>query len=246
MNDTTKPPSGPADAASRPTPPPPTTQPIYPAPPAAAPPAPTTPPVSAPPTGTPVFAPTPPSGAVQVPASGAVQIPASAPVHTAATKPKGRALKWIVRSVVTLVMLGLIAVSAYLVVVSKQWSEQVDELKATSEQLGLEVATERAAKEGALAAAEEVQSQLDTLKARVTDLANEEANVKDREDVLIQLLESMTDCADQRGILLDGYGSQWRSNETGAILSSQQYAAQITEYCVSVQAGIDEFFAEEG
>ena len=178
----------------------------------------------APPTGTPVFA--------------------AAPV--AAPKPKRRALTWVVRSVVTLVMLGLIGVSAYLVDVSQKWSDRVDELTAISEELGAEVATERAAKEGALAAADEVQSQLDTLKARVTDLANEEANVKDREDVLVQLLESMTDCAEERGVLIDGYGGQWRNNSTGAILSTRQYADQITEYCVSVQTSIDEFFAEEG
>ena len=231
MNDNTNHPGGPADAVLRATPPPPTTQPIFPgsAPAATTPAAPAAPAIAppvvpSPPTGTPVFA--------------------AAPV--AATKPKRRALTWVVRSVVVLVMLGLIGVSAYLIVVTQKWSDRVDELTAISEDLGAEVATERAAKEGALAAADEIQSQLDTLKARVTDLANEEANVKDREDVLVELLESMSECADERGVLIDGYGSQWRSNSTGAILSTREYADQITEYCVSVQAGIDEFFAEEG
>ncbi len=250
MNDNTQPPSGPADATWQATPPPPPTLGTPPATPSAPPP-PTTQPIfpadaPAPASATASsLAPTAPSPTPPVAAPPATT-PAFATPPVAAPKPKRRVLTWVVRSVVTLVMLGLIAVSAYLVVVSQKWSERVDELTGISEDLGAEVATERAAKEGALAAADDVQSQLDTLKARVTDLANEEANVKDREDVLIQLLESMTQCADERGTLLDGYGSQWRSNSTGEILTSRQYADQITEYCVSVQAGIDDFFAEEG
>ena len=217
MNDTTQPPSEPAGAMSQPMPPPPTTQPYFPSPATAPAPAPVLAPAPAPPT-------------------------ASAP----ATKPKRRALTWVVRSVVTLVMLGLIGVSAYLVVVSQKWSERVDELTALSEDLGAEVAAERSAKEGAIAAADEVQSQLDTLKARVTDLANEEANVKDREDVLVELLDAMTMCADRRGELIADYGGQWRNSETGEVWSSRQYGARLSEECASVQTSIDEFFAEEG
>lgn len=251
MNDNTNHPGGPADAVLRATPPPPTTQPIFPgsAPAATTPAAPVVAPAPAPAPASasiPPAAPAAPAIAPPVAPSPPTGTPVFAAAPVAATKPKRRALTWVVRSVVVLVMLGLIGVSAYLIVVTQKWSDRVDELTAISEDLGAEVATERAAKEGALAAADEIQSQLDTLKARVTDLANEEANVKDREDVLVELLESMSECADERGVLIDGYGSQWRSNSTGAILSTREYADQITEYCVSVQAGIDEFFAEEG
>lgn len=151
---------------------------------------------------------------------------------------------WAVRSVVTLVMLALVGVSAYLVVVSRQWSDRVDELTAVSQDLGQQVADERAAKESAQAAADDVQSQLDTLKARVTDLANSEANAVDQQDTLSNYLDAMIDCADQRGRLIADYGSLWTSG--GRTITSRQYGAELTTYCNDVKSTIKEFRAEVG
>lgn len=154
--------------------------------------------------------------------------------------------KWTLRSVVAVVIVGLLGTSAYLTVVSRQWSDRVDELTAISEDLGSQVATERAAKEQAQSQATEVQSQLDTLKGRVSELANEEANAQDHQDALTNYLDAMISCADQRGEVLDHfYGYTW-TNSDGRSLSSRQYAAELTTYCEEIKQNYADYKADAG
>lgn len=139
-------------------------------------------------------------------------------------------------------MLALIGVSAYLVVVSRQWSDRVDELTAISQDLGQKVAQEQAAKEEAQTQADDVQAQLDTLKGRVTELANSEANAVDSQATLTNYLDAMISCADNRANLINGYGGRWQGDD-GQVISTRQYAAELTEYCDSVKQNYADFKA---
>ena len=102
-----------------------------------------------------------------------------------------------------LAAIGLIGLSAYLVVVSAQWSDRVDELTTISEDLGATVANARTAQADAEARLATAQTALDNATARITDLANEEANATDNESVLIAYVDAMIDCADGRQELID-------------------------------------------
>ncbi len=111
-----------------------------------------------------------------------------------------RPLWWTTAS---LAFVSLLALSVYLVMVSRQWQNRVDELTVISSDLGAEVVAERTAKEAALAKQASVQEQLDTATARITELANEEANATDSEAVLVNYLDAMVDCANGRQQLID-------------------------------------------
>lgn len=208
--------------------------------------------------------PTPPFGSAQAPyAAGAVQglplSPADAstgassptPVDFATTypgapytaAPKRRRLRWLWWTSGSLAFVALAGLCAYLVVVSDQWSTRVDELTAISGDLGQQVADQTAARQSAEAAATTIQSQLDTATARITDLANEEANATDHEGVWINLVDSMVECADGRQGLIDVLtnSSLYFPGKTNS-----QYESELTTYCDGVKADYTDFKTEIG
>jgi len=143
----------------------------------------------------------------------------------------------------SLVFAALVGLSAYLIVVSQQWSNRVDDLTAISESLGAQVADETMARQSAEAEASTLQSQVDTATARITDLANEEANATDHEAVWINLVDAMADCADGRQDLIDVLTNSrlYFPGKTNA-----QYESEITTYCDGVESDYAEFKTEIG
>jgi len=138
---------------------------------------------------------------------------------------------------------ALVGLSAYLIVVANQWSSRVDELTTISADLGQQVAEQAVALESAQNKAATAQSQLDTATARITDLANEEANATDHEGVWINLVDAMADCADGRQDLIDVLTNSdlYFPGKTNA-----QYESELTTYCDGVTADYADFKTEIG
>jgi hypothetical protein len=149
-------------------------------------------------------------------------------------------LWWTAGSVFVASLAGL---CAYLVVVAHQWSSRVDELTAISQDLGTQVADQTAARQAADAKASTLQSQLDTSKARITDLANQEANAVDHEGVWINLVDSMISCADGRQTLIDALKVP---NSRFEGQTKAQVENDLTAYCDEVKTKYTTFKAEIG
>jgi hypothetical protein len=157
--------------------------------------------------------------------------------------PKRRRLRWLWWTAGSVFVASLAGLCAYLVVVAHQWSGRVDELTAISQGLGTQVADQTAARQTADAKASTLQSQLDTSKARITDLANQEANAVDHEGVWINLVDSMISCADERQNLIDALTTP---NSYFVGKSKAQVETEITTYCDEVKAKYATFKAEIG
>ena len=208
-------------------------------------------PTTDPPTGQ--YAPAPPVGPAYapyaaralpaLPTTAGASGPWSAPPPPPTSTPEHRRLSrwwWAAGSLTFAALAGL---SAYLIVVSHQWSNRVDDLTAVSESLGEQVADQTMARQSAEADASTLQSQLDTATARITDLANEEANATDHESVWINLVDAMANCADGRQDLIDVLTNSrlYFPNKTNA-----QYEDEITAYCDGVKSDYADFKTEIG
>ena len=108
--------------------------------------------------------------------------------------PLAKRLRWVWWTAACLAFASMAGVCAYLVVVSRQWSDRVDTLTAVSTDLGNQVASQTAARKAADDATESLKGELGTADSRITDLTNEEANAKDREAVWINYLDAMIEC----------------------------------------------------
>ncbi|MCB2412592.1 hypothetical protein LGT39_06980 [Demequina sp. TTPB684] len=170
---------------------------------------------------------------------------ATPPVGDAPNPPrrKRRLLRWLGWSTAGLGVLALVGLSAYLVVVSQQWSDRVDELTAISEDLGQSVADARAAQADAEARMDTARVELENATARISDLANEEAQAKDRESVLIGYVDAALSCADSRQEVIDVL------TDPGLIFqgkSNAQVEREVTAYCNEVTSGFATFKEEIG
>ena len=154
---------------------------------------------------------------------------------------KHRVLRWFGWSFAGLGVLALIGLSAYLVDVSGQWSDRVDELTVISEDLGQQVADADSAQADAQARMEAAQVELDNATSRISDLANEEAQAKDRDSVLVDYVDAMISCADSRQELIDvltdsRYYFRGRTNF--------QVEKETTTYCDGVSSDFSDFKKE--
>ncbi len=162
--------------------------------------------------------------------------PASAPARR-----KRRPLWWWGWSFASLGVVALIGLSVYLVVVAGQWSDRVDELTVISEELGQSVASAQAAQTDAEARMDIARAELNNATSRISDLANEEAQAKDRESVLIDYVDAMISCADSRqeliNVLTDSrYFFPGKSNS--------QVENEVTAYCDGVSSDFSGFKEE--
>jgi len=161
----------------------------------------------------------------------------------APSTPKRRRLRWLWWTAGSVFVASLAGLCAYLVVVAHQWSGRVNELTAISQDLGTQVADQTAARQAADAKASTLQSQLDTSKARITDLANQEANAVDHEAVWINLVDSMISCADGRQNLIDALNTP---NSYFKGKTKAQVENDLTTYCDGVKAEYTTYKAEIG
>ena len=161
----------------------------------------------------------------------------------ASPQPRPRLLRrfgWVLAG---LGVLGLVGLSAYLIVVSREWSSRADELTLISRDLGQQVADAEAAKAEAEARMVAAQVELDNATSRISDLANEEAHANDRESVLIGYVDAMISCADSRQELIDVLTDS-RLYFPGK--TSHQVEMEVTAYCDGVAADFSAFKEEIG
>lgn len=160
------------------------------------------------------------------------------PVEAAPEKKRrsGKARKWIVRVFVTLLILGLGVASTYLTLTTLEWQERADELGEISEDLAVQVAEAEAQAATDRAARDEAIAQLEALKAATSDLANSEANAVDNQQALIDYLDAMTQCSQQRQVIIDVL------TDSGLIFEGGKSAAQVeretTASCNELEASI--------
>lgn len=173
----------------------------------------------------------------------APQAPREADAAPSMPRRRRRRLRWLWWTAGSVFVASLAGLCAYLVVVAHQWSSRVDELTAISQDLGTQVADQTAARQAADAKASTLQSQLDNSKARITDLANQEANAVDHEAVWINLVDSMVSCADSRQELIDVLTNSrlYFPGKTNA-----QYENEVTAYCDGVKSDYAKFKVEIG
>lgn len=193
-----------------------------------------------------------PAGAVAASAStfGAPALGAStgpqapAPSFGGTVAPTRRRLRWLWWTTGSVFVTALAGLCAYLAVVAHQWSGRVDDLTTISQDLGKRVADQTAAKQTADAKVSTLQSQLDASNARLTDLANEEANAVDHEAVWINLVDSMISCADERQNLIDALTTPNSYFLDGK--SKAQVENEITTYCDGLKSDYTTYKAEIG
>jgi hypothetical protein len=128
---------------------------------------------------------------------------ASASDDAAAPPKKRRKLTWLWWTLGGLAAAGLIALSVYMIMVTNGWRNYSSELEAALNDVKTTAAEDRADTEAMAARLDTVQGQLDTANARITELANEEANATDSQDALRNHMEAMISCADGRQELID-------------------------------------------
>ncbi|WP_291380198.1 hypothetical protein [Demequina sp.] len=186
-----------------------------------------------------------PGASAPVPSPDAAVPPsdASVPPLEASVPPrrKRRLLRWFGWSFASLGVLALIGLSAYLVVVSNQWSDRVDELTVISEDLGQSVADARAAQADAEARMDIARVELENATTRITDLANEEAQAKDRESVLIDYVDAMISCADGRAVVIKVLTTRYVFDDGR---SASAHARELDAYCDDVSSQFSAFKEE--
>ncbi len=152
-----------------------------------------------------------------------------------------RWVKVAVRTLLGASLVGLAALSAYLWMVNGQWIEQNDQLRAEALELGETLATERAEAELQAEQLALIGSQLDSATARISDLANEEANAIDDRKLLESLVENYRFCSDQRQTIIDVLTDS-RLYFPGS--SAAQVERTTTAACNEVNANFEAYQAE--
>lgn len=114
-----------------------------------------------------------------------------------------RRLAWLWWTLAGLAAAGLVGLTVYMGVVTAGWRAYATDLESALEDVRATAAQDRADTEAMDNRLQVVQSQLDTANERITDLANEEANAVDTQDVLKNMVETMMYCADQRQAIID-------------------------------------------
>lgn len=185
----------------------------------------------------------PASTAVQV-AGVAVDSPHTADRALAGAQatPSPKRLRWLWWTAGSIAVASLAGLCAYLAVVANQWSNRVDELTAISQDLGAQVADESASRDAAEANAATLQSQLDTATARISELANEEANATDHESVWINLVDSYIEC--EQGWV--NHASVLKGQQVYTGTTTARAEAELIAYCNSLESEYLDFKAEIG
>lgn len=177
----------------------------------------------------------------QAPAARPDQAPAAIPQSTPAPRIRSRRRGRALGIVAAIAILALSGLSAYLIVVANSWSERADELEAISTDLGKQVAQSQADAQTARAARDDALAQLEELKGKSTDIVNQAAQAKDRESVLLNYLDSMATCAQQRQEIIDVLTDSryYFPNKTPG-----QVEREVTQFCDELSKSVEDLKAE--
>ncbi len=180
-----------------------------------------------------------PYASAPMPASPATDEPDAT---TPTPPPNRRRLRWVWWTAGSLVVASIVGLCAYLVVVTNQWSDRVDQLTVVSQDLGTQVSQQTTARETAESKSVTLQSQLDMATARITVLADEEANATDHEAVWIDLVDAFIECesgwAEHATVLKGNY------RYTG--ISTAAAEAELVAYCDGLVTEYTAFKTEIG
>ena len=152
------------------------------------------------------------------------------------TKASGRKGLVIALVLVGVVALGLAALSAYLWTVHSDYVAQNETLRTEASDLGKSVADARAQAEGLQTQLDDTKTQLDEAKATINSLANSEAQAGDDRQALIDVADSLLECANARQDLIGYLHESWKW--TPASLKSSE--SSITTYCKDVSRAYKE------
>lgn len=158
---------------------------------------------------------------------------------TAAPTPK-RSFTWLWRVLVALVIAGLIALSVYMINVTNGWRDYSAQVEAALNDVKATAASSAADLSSTQARLDTVQTQLDTANARITELANEEANATDNQDALRNHMEAMIECAAARQELIDVLTN---SNLYFPGKTNAQVERELTEFCEAVKSDYQQYLA---
>ena len=165
------------------------------------------------------------------------------PAATAPAKPatpSGRKGLVIALIVALIAVVGLGALSAYLWSVHSQYVAQNEELREAAEDLGDDVADARAQAEQLQADVDETLVQLQEAKDTINGLGNSEAQAGDDRQALIDVADSLQECADLRQDLIDHLHESYKW--TASSLAEREDA--ITAYCKKVTKAYKELVDE--
>lgn len=134
--------------------------------------------------------------------------------------------------VLTLLVVGLGAFSAYLWTVHSQYVAQNQELRDTASELGSELADAHGAALTLEAQLAETKTQLEEAKTRFSDVANSEAQAGDDLQALEDVVNGLQECADARQDLIDHLNEAYRWTPESLAATERS----VTQYCDSVNA----------
>lgn len=147
------------------------------------------------------------------------------------------------RMLVSVLILGLAAVTGYLVLTHQQWVQQNQQLRDEAAILGTELAANHQEMVRLSDAAADTAAQLEEAKARVSELANQDANASDSLHVVEDLMQRMVECAEQRQRHIDVLSDPTLVYTDS---STAQVERSITEFCDAVSAAWDDHVERTG
>ncbi|OLT50546.1 hypothetical protein BJF88_15295 [Cellulosimicrobium sp. CUA-896] len=108
--------------------------------------------------------------------------------------------------VLAVLLAAALGVGAYLWVTTARWQESSDGWESTSRGLGEDVARLQAELDGANAELEAARGQLETAQQRITDLANEKAQLGDENEASQQYLDYQSRVSEAAGTVAAALG----------------------------------------
>ena len=134
----------------------------------------------------------------------------------------------LVLAIVAAVALG--ALSVYLWSVHSQYVAQNEQLRDAAVDLGTDVATARAQAEQLQAQVDDTLAQLQEAKDTINGLANSEAQAGDDRQALVDIADSLQECANLRQDLIDHLNEAYKWTPS----SLAERERSITSYCNKV------------
>ena len=192
----------------------------------------------------------PPSYPPQTPALAAQSTPASgmptSPADGASDGPeRRRANRWLLAGLIVSVvlLLAMAALATYLWFVNERWTEQNEALRDTATELGASLGEEQrlAAEQSEQIAA--LQVELEDVTARISDLANEEAQANDSQDFLEGLADAFVQCIDEHDTLLT---QALRNGYSYSNSNARNVQDDLDEYCDELIGAWEDYQAGRG
>lgn len=133
----------------------------------------------------------------------------------------------------------VLGAATYLWVTERRWEDRSGELTATATDLGSQLATTQSDLHGAVAELEAVRGQLGTAQSRITELADEKAQVGDDREVQRQLADYQARISEAAGTVASALDQciQGQQMLIGYLQNQDQYDdAEVAGFTADVQA----------